>query len=118
MRRIVLPWPYAGLSPNDRAHWRVKAKAKKAYRFAANMIAREAGWHKMPLLPMRVTFCPPSAWRTGDMDNLIARMKSAQDGIADAMGINDRDMRMAYEMGDRCKDGGVIVEILTSGVVS
>ena len=27
------------------------------------------------------------------------------------MGVNDRDLIVTYEMGNRCKDGAVIVEI-------
>jgi len=31
--------------------------------------------------------------------------------MLDALGVNVRDLIVTYEMGDRCKDGGVIVEI-------
>lgn len=45
------------------------------------------------------------------MDNCIAAFKAGQDGLADALGVNDRDLTVNYEMGDRCKDGGVIVDV-------
>lgn len=111
--RIILPWPLKGLSPNDRVHWRVKAKATKAYRFTAATLAREAGWHMREAMPEKIAieFCPPSGWRTGDMDNLIARFKAGQDGLADALRVNDAKLNMTHAMGDRCKDGAVIVTI-------
>lgn len=115
--QISIPWPYEGLSPNDRSHWRAKARATKAYRFAASMLAREAGWLGAQICALEVTFCPPSGWRTGDMDNLISRFKAAQDGLADALGINDRAMRLTYAMGERCKGGAVVVRIPVAGSV-
>lgn len=118
MKRIVLPWPYEGLWPNDRAHWAAKARATKAYRLASAAIAREAGWHKLPPLPLRVTFCPKPMGPLPDRDNTISAFKAAQDGLADAFRVNDRELQITHDMGDRCKGGAVIVEILTSGVVS
>ena len=112
---IVLPWMPLGLSPNDRVHWRVKAKATKGYRFTAASLARSAGWHMLNSVPGRIviTFCPPSAWRTGDKDNLIARFKAGQDGLADALRVNDANLNDAitHHIGERCKDGAVRVEI-------
>lgn len=118
MKRIVLPWPPKSLWPNARPHWAQKASMTKTYRYIAAMTARDFGWHKLPAMPLRVTFCPKPKGPAPDMDNAIAAFKSGQDGLADVWRINDRDMRITHDMGDRCKDGAVIVEILTSGVVS
>lgn len=109
--RAVLPWMTEGLSPNDRVHWTKRAKAVKAYRFSAAMRAREAGWLGLGAVDLRVTFCPPSGWRTGDMDNLIARFKAGQDGLADTLQVNDAKLRVQHHLGDRCKSGAVVVEI-------
>lgn len=106
MRAFHLPWPYPALWPNGRFHWAAKAKATKAYRFTAKCLALGAD-----VSPIRVTFCPKSRGPKPDMDNCIAACKALQDGLADALRVNDRDLTVTYHMGERCKDGAVIVEI-------
>ena len=105
--KVFLDWPYGPLWPNNRPHWASKAKATQAYRFAAKVQLRDA-----VLGPIRITFCPKSRGPMPDMDNCIASFKAGQDGIADALGVNDRELSVSYEFGGRCKDGAVIVEIL------
>ncbi len=105
--KVFLEWPYKGLWPNDREHWATVAKAKKAYRFAAKVKSLGA---KPGVI--RVTFCPKPTGPMPDKDNCIAAFKAGQDGIADALKVNDRDLTVIHEMGGRCKDGGVIVEFL------
>lgn len=107
MTRVLLEWPYPALWPNARAHWAVRAKATKGYRFAAKVKCLGAA----PGI-VRVTFCPKPMGPMPDKDNCIAAFKAGQDGIADALKINDRDLTVIHEMGGRCKDGGVIVEFL------
>ncbi|WP_226552959.1 hypothetical protein [Celeribacter naphthalenivorans] len=48
-----------------------------------------------------------------DLDNAVASFKAGQDGLADALGVNDRDLNgsITHLIGDRCKDGAVIVEV-------
>jgi hypothetical protein len=81
----------------------------RGYRFAAKCLALGA-----EVGPIRVTFCPKPKGPAPDMDNCIAAFKAGADGLADALGVNDRHLRFAYEFGERCKDGGVIVEILAA----
>ncbi len=92
---ITIPLPERALSPNTRVHWSRKAKAVKRYRRLAWAAAFDA------------TPCTPERWakasvaiaayyptrRHPDPDNLIASLKAAFDGIADA-GIvaNDRGL--------------------------
>lgn len=111
MRRIVLPWPSKPLWPNGRYHWAQKAKATTAYRFAAKAMLSGAS----PGVVV-VTFCPKPLGPMPDRDNCIAAFKAGQDGIADALRVNDRDLSVSYRFGDRCKDGAVIVEV--RGVIS
>ena len=106
MTRIALPWPFPALWPNKRPHWSAKARATRSYRFGAKCLSLGA-----EVGPIRVTFCPKPLGPKPDLDNCIAAFKAGQDGLADALGVNDRDLRFTYEMGDRCKDGAVIVEI-------
>lgn len=107
MKHVILPWPYDGLWPNDRKHWAVKSKATKAYRFTAKSMCLGAE----PGI-IRVAFCPKSKGPFPDKDNCIAAFKAGQDGIADALNVNDRDLTVTYEFGERCKDGAVIVDII------
>jgi crossover junction endodeoxyribonuclease RusA len=106
MTKFEMPWPFPGLWPNDRPHWAMKSKAVKSYREGARYMARVAKTG-----PIRVTFCPKPRGVYPDMDNCIAAFKAAQDGIADALKVNDRDLTVTYAFGERCKYGAVIVEI-------
>ncbi|RWR28820.1 endodeoxyribonuclease RusA [Sinirhodobacter populi] len=113
MTRITLPFPYNGLSPNDRhKHWSEKARAVKRYRRDCAAFAMERGAHKLSgPFRLSVTFCPKSRGPLPDMDNLVASFKAGQDGLADVLHVNDRDLAVTYAIGERCKDGGVIVDI-------
>lgn len=92
MIEIELPWPPKEVSPNQRLHWTKVAEAKRVYRTACHLITRPkcktrlAGRHHITL-----TFFPPNDWRQRDLDNLLASMKAGLDGVADALGINDRE---------------------------
>lgn len=114
MLRVELPWPDKRLSPNSRTHWRPKAEAVAAARHAAKYLCFNAMGRQgyVPVARPRVsyTFCPPNRQRR-DLDNLIAAHKAANDGIADALNVNDRDFQLAYAMGEVVKGGKVIVEI-------
>jgi len=90
---IVLPLPPRELSPNVRPHWAAKARAVRRYREAAYLSAL-AERPARPLQAARVTsrffFCNR---RRRDRDNLLASLKPAFDGIADArMVANDAGM--------------------------
>ena len=104
--RIVLPYPLPALWPNKRQHWSAKASATRTYRQWAKLAANTAKPG-----PVHLICCPKPFGPAPDMDNFIAACKALQDGLADAMGVNDRELRFTYEMGSRCKDGAVIVEI-------
>lgn len=92
---VVFGWPPIELSPNARCHWSKRSKAAKAYRKACWALAREAGiradWDGD--VHLWITFFPPDR-RHRDDDNIIASFKSGRDGLADAMGINDRRFRL------------------------
>ena len=92
MNEIRLPWPSRTLHPNARVHWGALAKAKKDARALGFLSARIAGWHQEPLpegrLHLWMDFYPPDKRRRDD-DGLLASMKAARDGIADAIGIDD-----------------------------
>lgn len=108
--RIVLPWPPATLSPNSRRHWAQLAKAKKAYRSACHYqaVAQGAKSIDAPALHVSLKFFPPDR-RQYDLDNLLARMKSGLDGIAEVVGVDDRHWSLSIERSD---DIGGFVEVL------
>jgi crossover junction endodeoxyribonuclease RusA len=118
MTRIELPWPAKELSPNARGHWAKMARFKKGARELAHWTALEGGWHgygniatTLEFAPkIGITFCPPDK-RRRDLDNAIAAFKSAQDGIADALGIDDSKWAVSYRFGEVIKGGRVVVEL-------
>lgn len=99
---VTLPWPDKRLSPNARLHWSKVPKAqaradgaKAAYAAMGGCREVRAAVAKMDLIPLKVTFYPPDR-RHRDEDNLIASLKAYRDGIADALGVNDRKFRSLY----------------------
>lgn len=91
MLTLTLPWPPRALSPNIRhAHWSVLARAKRLYRTACALTARQQGASQLtaPEAAISLTFVPPDR-RHRDLDNCIASMKAGLDGLADAIGIDD-----------------------------
>ena len=109
--RVTLPWPPKELSPNARVHWRVLAKAKKAYREACAWTAREQGARRIEpgKLNLSLVFYPPSR-RAYDLDNALARMKSGLDGLADVLGVDDKHWKLEIDRADEI-GGFVRVEV-------
>jgi crossover junction endodeoxyribonuclease RusA len=114
MTRIELPWPAKELSPNARGHWAKMARFKKGARQLAGWTACAAGWASQQarsnIAEITITFCPPDK-RRRDLDNAIASFKASQDGIADALGIDDSNWAVSYRFGEVVKGGRVIVEL-------
>ena len=105
---IDLPWPPKELSPNARVHWTKKAKAAKAYRLECFILAKAAGITAPEgKILWTVEFFPPSR-RAYDDDNLLARMKSARDGIADALGVDDRRFVTQFSVSETVIKGGMV----------
>lgn len=93
---IILPLPERALSPNTRVYWSRKAKAVKRYRRLAHWIANAATIGQSPERWAKASVAIAAYYPTRrhpDPDNLIASLKAAFDGIADA-GIvaNDRGL--------------------------
>lgn len=117
MISVSLPWPSKDLSPNARLHWARKAKAVKHARAAAHFIVMETRGNARRLgrtANISMTFCPPDK-RRRDRDNLIASMKAATDGIADALRIDDSKFEVSYRIGEPVKGGAVLVTISLEG---
>lgn len=98
---IVMPLPSRDLSPNSRVYWRRHAEAKKVLREHAHLAALDI---------MNVTLLKPPRWKratakvrwfakearyTPDRDNIIAWLKAAFDGFADA-GVWENDRNVTH----------------------
>lgn len=116
---ITLPWPDKRLNPNSRAHWRQMASAKAAAREGARILTfgamqsfekTKADYAGLERISYIVAFYPPDRrWR--DDDNMIASFKAARDGIAEAMGVDDRRFAAHYFFRPSEAPGRVEVEI-------
>ncbi len=120
--RITLDWPSPKLSPNARGHWSIKSAAAGVAKRAAWAITR-AEMAKMAIrtggmagqIGVDIAFHPPSKARH-DLDNLQARMKSALDGIALALGVDDVHFRPVSRI-EAGKSFGAVVVTLTPALV-
>lgn len=90
---LTLPIPHKALSPNARAHWATKARAVKQARQRGHAAVLTSGQtHPAPPLLMHVAWYTKTKRRPDD-DNCWASLKHNRDGIADGLGVNDRDIR-------------------------
>ena len=112
--QVTLPWPNKVLSPNSRAHWRARHAAAKSYKHTAWVMAKHSmGRREAPsegALMVRLTFCPPNAIRR-DVDNMLASMKAALDGIALALGVDDSRFRYELSRESPLKGGRVVITV-------
>jgi len=113
---ITLPWPPSALNPNARhAHPAIKWKAAKAYRSACKALAEAHGMvaPDSPKIALWVEFVPPDR-RHRDDDNMVAAFKAGRDGLADAMGVDDRRFVCRYGVADEV--GGMVRVSITAEV--
>lgn len=89
-----------------------RSRATKAYRTTAHWAAKAAQVHAPEGdgdIALHVTFYPPS--RRPDRQNMPGWIKAGIDGIADAIGVNDRRFDPRYTYADPVKGGRVEVTI-------
>lgn len=98
--RITLPWPDRHLSPNARVHWRTLAQLKKQAKEIGFVCAREVYTPGVDIPytgNLRVIYHvyprDRRAMRTDD-DNLIASSKGFNDGVALALGVDDKQFHI------------------------
>lgn len=110
MQEIILPWPTRNLSPNSRAHWALRAKSKKEsreYARIATLQAKITGLPESGRLAVWIDGYAPDR-RHRDVDNFLASLKAALDGVADALGINDKRFVPYPYIKDEVKKGGEV----------
>ena len=114
--RIELSWPAKQLGSNSSVHHMVRHRFRKAAR-------NEAGWATKEALQRNRDWAPageqinvhlicqaPTGTVQPDNDGMVYRVKGALDGIADALGINDRLFQApTVEWADRCERGKLVV---------
>ena len=115
MIEIVLPWPDMVLNPNDNSHWRVKAKAKagaKEYAYYMTLSHILGTEYRPPeKIAITYTFYPPCV-RVRDDDNFIAALKGSRDGVAKALGVDDKRFHtQPVEWGEVVKGGKVVLRL-------
>lgn len=91
---IKLPWPAKPLHSNSRAPRMAIAGSVKKARGDAHIMAKQAGVGCWPEASILIEYWPPH--RKYDCSNCGSSMKAYIDGIADAMGCNDRQFRVDY----------------------
>jgi hypothetical protein len=117
---LILPWPHRDLHPNSRGHWSKRAKAAKSARLQAWAIARQA-WSatEIAALPegrLHIWIDGyPTDRRRRDADGLLSSMKPWLDGIADALGVDDRRFVPHPWVKDEVRKGGEVRVRITGG---
>lgn len=113
---IELGWPADPLWPNKSAHRYAEARSRKAAKREAYYATRLMMPHDWAPSGDKVSVhliahCKPTGPHP-DKDNTVAAVKSHLDGIADAIGTNDRDFEApTVAFADRCQHGKLIVRI-------
>lgn len=117
--KVTLSWPASELMQNrhDGHHWSYAAAEKADYRREGYLMALSAintrRYDPKPerLYRVSMVFHPPDK-RRRDVSNLHAAMKSALDGISDAMGVNDvRFVEHTQRMGIAIENGSVVITV-------
>ncbi len=84
---------------NSHEHWRLRQKRAKAQRSTAGVVilaALRAPGTRRVTFPATVTLTRLAPSQGLDSDNLAGSQKHVRDGIADALGIDDRDPRVTW----------------------
>lgn len=113
---IDLPYPHKTLWPNGRGHWRAVHRETQKHRQWAQFATLEAMDHHAVaegFVPTGITI-RVHAKPTGpypDKDNCIAACKAMLDGIADGLGVNDRDFPAPKVEFAKPREGRFVVEL-------
>jgi hypothetical protein len=108
---IVLPFPPASLSGHAKGHWRAKSGPTAEYRESALKATLDA----RPVVPaegdilLHLRFVPPD--NRGDRVNFWNRAKCQIDGIAEALGINDKRFLPSMSFAAPTKPGHIEVTV-------
>lgn len=112
--RVELPLTTVS-EANAHEHWRGRQMRAKEQRASAwgSLLAAGVKWRtpRVPLVVLLTRVAP----RALDSDNLPRALKACRDGVADALGVDDRDPMVTWLVDQRKGVAGVVVEIFRSG---
>lgn len=123
MEKVTITLPLHTISEsNRRGHWSKHSKRIKEHRHVTAMALRSKLFeffapgelHLSPNLSVLVylkRYAPSSGT---DDDNLRGCLKSCRDGIADALGINDRDPRVIWHYSQARGPYSVQIELIAT----
>ena len=114
VNKIILPYPNPALMPNRKHghHWAATQQAKAKARQEAYLLSGSLNYTGGGL---KITFYTPDN-RKRDLDNLLAAMKPALDGMAQAIGVDDalfRPLLIDKVKAENRKDARVEIELLS-----
>lgn len=94
---IVLPWPPKELNPNNKpaskAGRMARHKIEQTYKESCFWLTKQAQETVSgDRVHLTITFVPPDR-RGRDLDNMLASIKHGLDGVAAALGVNDKIFR-------------------------
>lgn len=115
---VKLPWPPNQLNPNHSVHWaqlgRVTKKAhREGFILMRSELNKQDAIDPKDIKKVRIAymFAPPDH-RDRDDDNLIRCMKPYRDGIAEALGVDDKIFRTCEsDFAKPCRPAFVIAHI-------
>lgn len=88
---IVLPYPHKALWPNGRAHWGAKSTQTKKHHAWARAAANGIKAPETRPIQLVIHVYGKPRGPLPDADNCVAASKAYIDGIAAAIGVNDRE---------------------------
>lgn len=106
-------WPHKDLSPNGRpkSHF-AKARQVKTMLAEAFYEAKAHGVEQTDAAHIHFTFHPKAKGPPPDSDNALASVKAAVDGIAKALGLDDRYIGISHHVSAE-RRGCVVVNVST-----
>jgi len=113
MARIDLPWPDKILWPNGpqaRNHGH-QARVTKKHREWARLAAFGMDTPEARPVPIIIEVHPKPRGPLPDRDNCVAAAKAMLDGIADALGLDDREFATPKVVFSPERDGRFVVEV-------
>lgn len=114
--KIVLPYPDKLLWPNGRGHYHAIGRQKVKHRGWAMAATWEVfkgpkGIEPTKRIPIKLTVAAKPKGPLPDKDNCSAAAKAYLDGIADALGINDRHFEAPVVEFDAARTSQFIFEV-------
>ena len=111
---VRLPWPVRAVWQNgSHGHWAPLARATKRQRRDAHLIAlgaRPPSYDPSERLSVALVGHPTRKGRV-DAANLLAALKGAMDGLADALGVDDSRFDVSCTIADPVPGGEVVVTV-------